>query len=217
MNTTKGKTNQTTAISWVRPNVSGHVLATDIERMLKEADFRMDSLTVLTPISICQQIISTIDAQAPHEMTLDEAVDAAKFMMSLYPKRAFNDPENFMTAVIALFMRFDLAFVRRVVDPVDGLPGKLQFPPSVAEVKAALEEAERYRFRVRATAKWMIEENERRHKEAEEKARWNFTPEEAARRKAAVAEIMRAARSPTEHWQKTPDSHLIIPPDEEKT
>jgi hypothetical protein len=46
-------------------------------------------------------------------------------------------PEVFTLAVISVFMHYPEEVVRKVTDPFDGIAGRLKWPPTIEEVKAA--------------------------------------------------------------------------------
>jgi hypothetical protein len=77
------------------------------------------------PNSYCSQVIAS---------------DAARILIGCYRRGDFDDPEVFLRALIALFMHYPEEIVRRVTDPVTGVPGSLKWPPTIAEVKSACEE-----------------------------------------------------------------------------
>lgn len=52
----------------------------------------------------------------------------------------FADPRTFAAALAATFQSFPEVCGRIVVDPVNGLPSTAKFPPSIAEVRTALDE-----------------------------------------------------------------------------
>jgi len=86
--------------------------------------------------------------------------------------------------------------VRRVVDPVNGIPAKLRYLPTVAEVTLALNEERARRSQIRATAAWMLREHDRRKAEAAERERWSLSEEELERRRKQVAELMASRPAP---------------------
>jgi hypothetical protein len=51
-----------------------------------------------------------------------------------------NDPEAYVASIIRILSAYPLDIVWRVVDPLDGLPGKLEWLPKPYEVKKALDE-----------------------------------------------------------------------------
>lgn len=183
--------------SWRLRIDSESELARSIDKMLKAVGERLDSLTELMPLPICTMIVSAIDNAQIRPLDAAMAVEAARHLIAFYPARAFNDPDTFMMGAAANFEGRDINIVRRVLDPKIGLPGRQKFAPTVAEVKEALDAAETHRFMVRASAKWMIEEHQRRRDAVEERARDEafYTPEAVARRKAQVAELLKGNKS----------------------
>lgn len=176
----------------------------------------MDSLTELMEASTCSMIVSAIDGAQARRLTEELAVEAARHLVAFYPVKAFNDPDTFMKGAAANFEGRDINIVRRVIDPKIGIPARLKFAPTIADIVEALDEAEKHRFKVRATAQWMLGEHERRRLEAEGKAREAefYTPEAVERRKAQVAALLKGNPFPGEpRRQKTPESHLVIPPE----
>lgn len=173
-------------------------LAAAIETMLKETESRTDSLTRLIPPSDCAAIIALVDARGEAKPTEIRAVEMAKFLMGMYPARQVNNADVFMTAASALFAAYDQDFIKRVCDPIDGLPSRLKYLPTIAEIKEALEAEKARRFKIRATANWMLKEHDRRKAEAEERKRWELTPEEIERRRAMVASTLRPMREATD-------------------
>jgi hypothetical protein len=69
------------------------------------------------------------------------AAERTKLLFSCFRKNEASDAATFVTAVAAVLARYPEDIARRVTHPVDGLPGKSNFPPSVAEVRAACEAA----------------------------------------------------------------------------
>lgn len=145
-------------------------------------------MTELTEPEICRTIIAFIDGQTTRLLTYEQAAQAAQKLVAFYPVKAFNDPETFMEGAAANFEGRDINIVRRVLDPKVGIPARQKFAPAIAEIKEALDEAERHRFKIRATAQWMIDERERRRAAAEDAA-WDYSPEAVEKRKALVAAL----------------------------
>lgn len=86
---------------------------------------------------------------------------------------------------------YPLDFVRRVCSPVTGLPSRLKFLPTIAEIREALDAEDARRKRIALTAQLVINDHAKRQKQAEEDAKWNSmrpTPEERAK---AVSELLR--------------------------
>ena len=167
--------------------------------MLKEASRALGPRTRLCPRTDCEAVIAEIDRRGTVLCSELEAIDAAKAMVGMYPARHVNDPETYSKAIKTIFMHYEADFVRRVIDPVNGLPSTNKFLPAPAEVKEALEAEKTRRFSIRATAAWMLEEHKRRQAEEEERARWaHLSPEEMERRRAQVAELLAGRKVPDE-------------------
>lgn len=108
--------------------------------------------------------------------------------MGFFRKVEFQDPSRFSVALSSLFTRYPLSIGRKVCDPIDGLPGRLRFPPSLAEVKEALDAKLAERRAIAYRARWMLEESVRREQEAE-RDRERSNPEEIERRRKLVEEM----------------------------
>jgi hypothetical protein len=60
-----------------------------------------------------------------------------------------NDPEVYTGAVIAVLSDYPLDVIARVVDPRNGLPSRINWLPTIAEIKSACEDIEGPRRRSR--------------------------------------------------------------------
>jgi hypothetical protein len=70
--------------------------------------------------------------------TLDnliEAKQAAARLLGCYRTGDANDPETYVAAVIAVLSRYSAQIVREVTNPVAGLPAKLKWLPTIAEIR----------------------------------------------------------------------------------
>lgn len=136
-------------------------------------------------------VVAEIDSRSNRRASEVEAADAGKALLGLYPARQVHDAETYSRGVVAVFMASELDFVRRVVDPVTGLPSRMKFLPTMAEINEAISAERTRRSQIRATAAWMLREHDRRKAEAEERERWgHLTPEEMERRRAQVATLL---------------------------
>lgn len=151
---------------------------------------RLGTSTQLLPRSDCELVIQEIDGRSTRLAREVEAADAGKALLGLYPARHVHDAETYSRGIVAVFMAAELDFVRRVVDPINGLPSRLKYLPTIAEVVEALAAERTRRSQLRATAAWMLREHDRRKAEAEERDRWKLTEEEMERRRKQVAELM---------------------------
>jgi hypothetical protein len=73
-------------------------------------------------------------------------------MFGCYRKGDANDPDTYTAAVAAVLALYPGEVVARVTDPRAGLPGRSNFLPTVAEVRAACEELVRREARAQERA-----------------------------------------------------------------
>lgn len=138
-----------------------------------------------------------IDGRSSRLASELEAIDATKMLLGMYPARHVHDADTFGRALTTVFMAVELDFVRRVVDPINGLPSRLKYLPTIAEVNEALAAERARRSQIRATAAWMIREHDRRKAEAEERARWAHLGEEEIKRRRAQVEALLGSKGET--------------------
>lgn len=179
-------TNQT----WPQPSTpSKERLATIVAQMM--APKELNHRTPLVSPSDANEVITAIEARGDVKMREDKAHAAAKTLMGLFPAKAFNDPEIFVTGLAALLAAYDPEFVNRACNPVDGVATKVKFTLTLADVKEALETERLKRLSLLSTARWMIREHERREAEAKEREASKLTPEEQAERTRQVDALLR--------------------------
>lgn len=107
--------------------------------------------------------------------------------MASYRKAEFDDPEFFLAGVCAVFAAYPQSIGRQVIDPLKGLPGRLKFPPHIADVKIALDEAMNRRRMIAYRAQWMLDERAKREAEAKRRAEIDaVSPERKAQLAAAL-------------------------------
>lgn len=68
------------------------------------------------------------------------AAERTAIMFGCYRKGEANDPETYTMAVAATLAEYPKEVIEHVTDPRTGLPAKLKFLPSVAEVREACED-----------------------------------------------------------------------------
>lgn len=121
------------------------------------------------------------------------AVARAKVLAGCYRKDDAADPETYAAAISAILTEYPEDIVMRVTDPRSGLPARLQWLPSVKEVRDACEEiAERRRQAELAAAREQAQLRERREWIAKREHRptidelkakhgenWGLTPDDA--------------------------------------
>jgi hypothetical protein len=115
--------------------------------------------------------------QIPHP-TVAEAIGMAQFLMGAFRAVEFQDAKVFSGILCELFRAYPFKHGKAVLSPVDGLPSRLKFAPSIAEVREALHAMSDHRQKLvdRCTS-----EIRKRAKEREERDR--YTAIEAARPK----------------------------------
>ena len=157
-------------------------------------------LETMTPSSNCallpvSDLLAASEAMAEIQAratSTDAAAEAARRIVGVYRKSDVNDPEVFSSALVAIFSDYPASVSAKVSHPVQGIPARSKFLPSVSEVKEACEvEAKRLR-NLAAAARWQLNEHERRDKAARERA--EFKPADPAK----VDEIMARFKIQTE-------------------
>lgn len=152
----------------------------------------IDPYAVMIPRSEAEAILAAINSRTGEGMSPERAMGAAKTLMGFFPAKAFNNPEVFAAGLSVLLASYHEDFVRRVCDPVDGLPVRLKFTLTLFDVKEALEAERKRRDLIRMAAQAVITEYDRRAAARAEEQRWKMTPEEMERRRQQAAEVMKA-------------------------
>lgn len=117
---------------------------------------------------------AVLDAVEGHD-GLCAPADAAAFagqLVNYYPAREVNDAKAYIAAMAAMFAAFPRDFAKRVCNPVTGLPSRLKFLPTLAEVREALDTEAARRKLIVANARYVLDQAAKRAAEAEEEARW---------------------------------------------
>lgn len=70
----------------------------------------------------------------------ETALERVNILLGCYRRGEAENPDIYVAAVAAVLSRFPEEVVRKVTDPVRGLPAKSKWLPSVAEVRAACDE-----------------------------------------------------------------------------
>lgn len=141
---------------------------------------------------VLSSMIGRDDKATPEEASL-----MARNLVGLYPAREVNDGKAYAAGMAMVLAAHPLDFVRRVCDPVKGLPSRLKWLPTIADVTAAINEERARRDRIAANARYVIAEHERRARErieAEEFERNRLPADERARRVAEIVAQFRSAR-----------------------
>ena len=95
--------------------------------------------------SIYPKSASEARAFLERRATLNQATNAAQMILSSYPQSV--NPVNaecYATQIVALLASYPPEIVSRLAEPVNGVVGKLQWLPSVAELKKEADALLRY-------------------------------------------------------------------------
>lgn len=109
------------------------------------------------------------------------AAQRARVLLGCYRKGEAEDPETYAAGVGAILSRYPTGVAYRVTDPRTGVPGKIKFLPTIAEVKEACEaemaplRREEDRERRRAETRYHLSEPQVRRVSAE---RWKILRDE---------------------------------------
>jgi hypothetical protein len=65
------------------------------------------------------------------------AADRTRLLIGCYRKEDWSDPDIASRAIVSVFARYPESVVMAVTEPATGLPSRLKWPPSIAEVVEA--------------------------------------------------------------------------------
>jgi hypothetical protein len=81
----------------------------------------------------------TSPANLPRNTNKALAAERARVLLGCYRKADAGDPEIYIPAIISVFVRYPESVVYAVTEPATGLPAKIKWPPSIAEIVEACE------------------------------------------------------------------------------
>lgn len=169
---------------------------TSIAKAIRELEAYPENLTELTPLvhpTLAQAVIDEITAnQRPCDTR--ETQGYAQRLLGFYPAREVNDAKTYAAGITALLSAYPIEFVKRVCDPVTGLPSELKWLPTLKEVKDALEVHRKRREKILLSAQWTIRESARREQARLEEEEFQRNRGTAEQRAARAHEILRNAR-----------------------
>lgn len=84
--------------------------------------------------------ISSQKSESSTSSRLEYAAERANLLFGCYRKGDANDPKTYVTAVAAVLAEYPEDTIRFVTDPRTGLPSKVDWMPTVGEVKRACED-----------------------------------------------------------------------------
>lgn len=159
-----------------------------LAKVLDADDFRaLPAKVTATEAGLVLSEIAGRDQNCP-------ALEAAAFaeqLVGLYPAREVVNAKVFSAGLSALMAAFPRDMVKRVCDPVAGLPSRLKFFPSLADVREALDAEKTRRDRIAANARYVIAEHERLKAKAEQDAEFERNRPAAEDRKRRTDELLR--------------------------
>ena len=146
-----------------------------------------------------QAVIRLLDVDDPR--TIGRTVTAAEaqaVLDSIAGRDQVCTPTEAADAVGRLLGLYPRDFVKRVCNPVTGLPSRLKFLPTLADLREALDAERLRRDRISASARWVVAQAERERREAEEKAAFEASRPSAEERAKRVQELIGSLRKSTE-------------------
>ncbi len=169
---------------------------TSIAKAIRELEAYPETLNELTPLvhpRLAQAVIDEITA-AQRPCDTHETQRLAQQLLGFYPAREVNDAKTYVAGITALMAAYPIEFVKRVCDPVTGLPSELKWLPTLKEVKDALELHRKRREKILLSAQWTIREAARREAARLEEEEFQRARGTAEQRAARAHEILKNAR-----------------------
>lgn len=160
---------------------------------LLDSDCRINLESTVT----ASQATAVLDAMAGRDQPCDAgtAADLARTLIGLYPAREVYDARAYVAGMTAVLMSHPADFARRVCDPVRGLPSRLKWLPTLADVTGAIAVERGRRERIMANARYVLARHEARRREADERAAFEASRPCAADRARMAANAMAKLRA----------------------
>lgn len=92
----------------------------------------------MTPIGASVNALLRSSPTSPG-LSQAEGLEAARRLFGCYRRDDAADPDVYLAATTAVFCRYAPDVVRRAIDPRSGLPSKLKWLPTIAEIVAECE------------------------------------------------------------------------------
>ncbi len=120
----------------LRPHLENSATISELKK-IASTWFRDSTPAMTEQSSICKQVAQVVTAgPAPDVQT---ALHMAAQLTGCFRLKDYANAQTFGGALAATFQAYPEAAGRMVIDPVNGLPSHLKFPPSIAEVREALD------------------------------------------------------------------------------
>ncbi|MEN6302285.1 MAG: hypothetical protein ABFD96_06130 [Armatimonadia bacterium] len=145
----------------------------------------------VSPAEAATVLAELADRDTP--CTASEAATFAGQLLGFYPAREVHDARTYVSGMTAVMAAYPRDLVKRICHPVTGLPARLKWLPTIADVNEALTAELDRRKRIAANARTVLDQDAKRRAEAEEARAFSQLrppPEERARR---VQELLRGA------------------------
>lgn len=161
------------------------------ERTLAELAKLLDSetsagLSRLVSVAEAQQVLNAAFGME-NTCSPDDAEHMARSLVGMYPAREVNDAKAYASGVTALMSAYPLYAVRHVCNPVTGLPSRLKWLPTLAEIREALDAEKARHGRIARNCFALIKASEK----AEEDRRWEKERPNAEARAAQVKALLK--------------------------
>lgn len=156
-----------------------------------------DCQTNLESAVTTAQATAVLDAMAGRDQPCDAgtAADLARTLIGLYPAREVYDARAYVAGMTAVLMSHPADFARRVCDPARGLPSRLKWLPTLADVTGAIAAERARRERIMANARYVLARQEAREREAADRAAFEARRPCAADRARMAAEAVASLRA----------------------
>jgi hypothetical protein len=151
-----------------------------------------DSQTNLEAVVTVAQATAVLDAMTgrDHHCDAETAATLARNLVGLYPAREVHDAKAYAAGMTAVLMAHPADFVKRVCDPARGLPSRLKWLPTLADVTEAITAERNRRERIASNARYVIACHDARKREADERAAFEASRPSADDRARMAAEAI---------------------------
>lgn len=97
------------------------------------------------------KVIPSNEPSVSSQIALERIVEAkkqARLLLGCFRTGDANDPEVYITAVVAVLSNYPPDIMRAVCDPVKGLPSQVKWLPTIAEVVESCQRLHEYDLRI---------------------------------------------------------------------
>ena len=146
-----------------------------------------------TSPSDAKAVIAASEGLAAHTEP-DIANQYVSQLLGFYPAREVNDAKMYSAGMTALLAAYPVDLVKRVCDPVTGLPSRLKWLPTLADVREALDLELARRNRILWNANWVISEHAKRAAQKKEDDEFERNRPSVEERKRQADELLKSIR-----------------------